>query len=85
MRSAFLTPNKMRTEGKISKVAVCEKCNKMVMACHVDYLNRSSEKEFTQFSNEGFLVKIETADETHARKWGNYSECSAGSCSQADA
>lgn len=72
----------MRTEGKISKVAVCEKCNKMVMACHVDYLNKSSEKEFTQFSNEGFLVKIETMNETHARKFGNYSECVSGNCSQ---
>lgn len=75
----------MRIEGKVSKVAICEKCNKMVMACHVDYLDKKNEKEFTEFSNEGFTVKIETIAETHARKFGSYSECADGICSQADA
>ena len=71
----------MRTEGKISKVAICEKCNKMVMACHVDYLSKSSEKEFTEFSNEGFMVKIETMEETKARSFGDYKKCSTQTCS----
>lgn len=70
----------MRTEGKISKVAVCENCNKLIMACHVDYLDRKSEKEFTELSNEGFIIKTETADETRQRDFGTYSDCSLGKC-----
>jgi len=81
MSRLFKTQTKMRTEGKISKVAICEKCNKMVMACHVDYLSKSSEKEFTEFSNEGFMVKIETMEETKARSFGDYKKCSTQTCS----
>jgi hypothetical protein len=75
----------MRKEGKVSKVAICERCNKMVMASHVDYLTKATEKEFTEFTNEGFIVKTETMEETKKRQFGNYKECSKGSCSQADA
>jgi len=46
----------MRTEGNVSKVAICPKCNGYVLACHVDYL-RAAEKEFTKLTNEGFTVK----------------------------
>ena len=65
----------MRTEGRISKVAICETCNKTLLACHVDFLNKETEKEFSEFTNEGFLVKIETADETRNRDFGDYNEC----------
>lgn len=70
----------MRKEGKVSKVAFCEKCNKLIMACHVDYLSKNSEKQFTEFVNEGFVVKIETIEETKSRKWGDYSKCSKRNC-----
>lgn len=72
----------MRTEGKISKVAICPKCDGFILACHVDHLEPETEKEFTELTNEGFAVKLETADETRARKYGAYSECSKGKCKQ---
>lgn len=65
----------MRLEGKISKVAICPTCQKMILACHIDYIYKSIEKEFTQFTNEGFTVKIETAIETKSRKFGFYKNC----------
>lgn len=71
----------MRAEGNVSKVAICPKCESFTLACHVDYLEKSTEKEFTELTNEGFIVKIETIEETKARKYGAYSECSKGECS----
>jgi len=69
---------------KISKVAICENCGAFVKACHVDYLKvTKSDKEFTRLSNEGFIVKIETAEETKAREWKfgeEYEECKSGKC-----
>ena len=70
----------MRTEGKISKVAICEKCNGFVLAGHIDYIDKQTEKEFTEFANEGFTVKLETADETRSREFADYIKCSSGFC-----
>lgn len=70
----------MRTEGKISKVAICEKCNGFVLACHIDYVNDDTEKEFTGFVNEGFTVKLETAEETRNRDFADYIKCISDFC-----
>jgi hypothetical protein len=70
----------MRLEGKVSKVAICNGCNKMILASHIDCTDKSTEKEFTQFTNEGFIVKIETIAETKDRDFGSYSNCSTGNC-----
>jgi hypothetical protein len=72
----------MRTEGNVSKVAICQNCDGFVLACHVDGLDKRTEKEFTEFTNEGFLVKIETIQETKARDFADYDECSNGTCSK---
>lgn len=65
----------MRTEGKVSKVAVCRQCNKIILACHTESLSEDTEKEFTELTNEDFLVQIETIEETRARKFGSYKKC----------
>ena len=70
----------MRQEGKVSKVAICPRCKGYVLACHVDYLKRDREKEFTEFTNEGFDVKVETIKQTQARKYSPYDECSKKKC-----
>lgn len=70
----------MRQEGKISKVAVCDKCDSMIKAAHVDYLNKESEKEFTELTNEGFIIKLETKEETKNRNFGDYDECLKAKC-----
>ena len=70
----------MRLEGNVSKVAICPKCNCHVMAGHIDMISEESEKEFTQFTNEGFVVKVETIDETTSRDLGSYVDCSKGLC-----
>jgi hypothetical protein len=70
----------MRTEGKVSKVAICEKCNNFVLAAHIDYIDRKTEKEFTSFTNEGFIVKLETIEETKARNFTSYKDCKAAAC-----
>jgi len=70
----------MRLEGNISKVAICPNCKKHIKAGHVDYLDDESEKEFTELTNEGYEVKLETAEETRTRELGFYSDCSKGLC-----
>ncbi len=70
----------MRTEGKVSKVAICEKCNNFVLASHIDYIDKKTEKEFTELTNEGFTVKLETIEETKARNYSSYQNCKAGTC-----
>jgi hypothetical protein len=70
----------MRLEGNVSKVAICTKCNKHIKAGHVDYLDEESEREFTELTNEGYLVKLETVEETRGRELGFYSDCSKGLC-----
>ena len=72
----------MRLEGNVSKVAICQKCNGFVMAGHIDSLTKSIEKEFTQFTNEGYIVKIETVEETRNRDFASYQDCSKGLCEE---
>ena len=55
-------------EEKISKVAICPLCDGFVLACHVNYLSKPTEKEFTALTNKGFIIKIETGDETRSRE-----------------
>ncbi len=71
----------MRTDGKISKVAICEKCQNYILAAHVDYLDKATEKQFTELTNDGFTVKIETGEETRNRQYSNSVNCVNGSCS----
>jgi hypothetical protein len=73
----------MEKEGKISKVAICENCGGFFQACHVDYLDKESEKAFTKLSNEGFTIKVETGAETRSREWLMPDEkalCMEGKC-----
>ena len=70
----------MRLQGKVSKVAVCNGCNKIILASHIDYIDKGTEKEFTQFTDEGFLVVVETISETKKRDFGSYKDCSKGNC-----
>lgn len=70
----------MRTKGKVSKVAICNKCKGFVLACHVDTLTKETEKEFTELTNEGFKVKLETIKDTQKRLYSPYSECSLKKC-----
>lgn len=68
------------TNEKKSKVAICERCNGYVMCCHLDYLSEDTEKEFTELTNEGFTVKIETLEETRSRALAWYKLCKNGTC-----
>jgi hypothetical protein len=70
----------MRTEGKLSKVAICERCNGWVLACHVDYLDKETMKEFGKLASEGFAIKTETIPETKARPFSGYQKCKDGLC-----
>ena len=71
----------MRTEGNVSKVAICSICGKFTLACHIDNLTKETEKEFTELTNEGFIVQLETIEKTRSRNYGAYSECSKAKCS----
>jgi len=70
----------MRLEGKVSKVAICERCEGIIYACHVDKLNKTREKEFTELANEGFTIKTETISQTQAREFVTYGDCTKGTC-----
>lgn len=61
---------------KTSKVAICEKCQSFVLACDAERLNKQTEKEFTELSNIGFTVKIESQEET--KKGCAYCRCANG-------
>ena len=65
----------MRTEGNLSKVAICPKCEAYTLACHVDYLTKITENEFEELANEGFVVQLETIEKTRSRNYRAYSEC----------
>lgn len=65
---------------KESKVAICPKCTCFVLACHIDYLNNETEKEFKELSDEGFEVKLETTEETKTREYSSYNKCIEGKC-----
>ena len=70
----------MRKEGKISKVAICKRCKGFVLASHIDYIDKETEKEFTELTNEGFDVRIETGNRTRKREFSSYNTCSAKNC-----
>ena len=70
----------MDLKEKKSKVALCIKCKGFVLASHIDYISKQSEKEFTQFTNEGYHVKIETLQKTKDRKFVFYSALKNGKC-----
>jgi hypothetical protein len=70
----------MDLKAKKSKVALCKGCKGFIMASHTDYMDKATEKEFTQFTNEGFEVKIETLDKTRSRNLVFYSNKKNGKC-----
>ena len=65
---------------KKSKVALCKKCNGFVLASHIDGISNSIEKEFSEFSKEGFDVRIESLETTNARNFVFYSAKKNGNC-----
>ena len=67
---------------KLSRVAICERCGKMVKAAHKEYLTKESLKDFSKLSVEGFTVRSETLEETLSRDMGLYSQCSKGLCTE---
>lgn len=46
----------------------------------MDYISKKTEKEFTELTNEGFLVQVETMLETKERYFSDYKSCSTGKC-----
>ena len=70
----------MNNSEKTSKVAICEKCQSFVLACDINYIDETIEKEFTYFSNIGFTVKLETKEETWIRKYSWWEDCENGNC-----
>ena len=36
----------MRTEGKVSKVAICEKCKGFILASHIDFIGNWHDLQF---------------------------------------
>ncbi len=74
----------MREDGKVSKVAICENCNGFVIAAHIDHIDKSTEKDFTKASNEGFVVKLESIADTKSREWAGYESCKNGTCQQVE-
>lgn len=70
----------MDLKVKKSKVALCKGCKGFIMASHTDYMDKATEKEFTQFTNEGFEVKIETLEKTRSRNLVFYSDKKNGKC-----
>jgi hypothetical protein len=67
-------------KDKKSKVALCKKCKGFILASHTDLMSKSTEKEFTQFTNEGYDVKIETLEKTRSRELVFYSKKKNGKC-----
>jgi hypothetical protein len=70
----------MDLKEKKSKVALCKGCKGFILASHTDYMSKASEKEFTQFTNESFEVKIETLEKTRSRNLVFYSDKKNGKC-----
>lgn len=60
----------MRTQGEISKIAICPTCDHVILACHVDHIDKEAEQGFIQFFREGYVILTETANETRAREFG---------------
>ena len=63
-----------------SKVAICKRCGSFVLACHVDYLTKEAERDFTTLSNQGFIIKLEHMDTTRARKYSFSEDCLNKKC-----
>lgn len=72
----------MNNAEKTSKVAICEKCQSFVLACDINYIDEATEKEFTDLSNLGFTVKLESKEETMERKYSWWEDCEKGNCKQ---
>lgn len=72
----------MDLKEKKSKVALCKKCKGYLLASHTDYMDKATEKEFTQFTNEGFEVKIETLEKTRSRSLVFYCDNKNGKCEE---
>jgi len=71
----------MDTERKISKVGICNKCDAFVLAAHVDRLDKETEKEFTELTNNGgFTVKLETGQMTRDREYSPWKTCWGKTC-----
>jgi hypothetical protein len=70
----------MDLKEKKSKVALCKGCKGFILASHTDYMSKATEKEFTQFTNESFEVKIETLEKTKSRNFVFYSDKKNGKC-----
>lgn len=70
----------MKTEGKVSRVAICEKCQSYILACHIEYLDKDAKKEFSKLSDDGFTIKTETIEDTKDRPFGDYKSCKSGKC-----
>ena len=70
----------MNLSDKKSKVALCKNCKGFVLASHIDYITKKTEKEFTEFTNEGYEVKIESLQETKDRKFVFSSILNNGNC-----
>jgi hypothetical protein len=70
----------MNLKERKSKVALCKKCKGFVLASHTDYITKSTEKEFTELTNWGFEVKIETLEKTRSRNLVFTSKLKNGKC-----
>lgn len=70
----------MNNAEKTSKVAICEKCQSFVLACDINYIDEITEKEFTDLSNLGFTVKLESKEETRERRYSWWEDCEKGKC-----
>lgn len=70
----------MSTERKLSKVAICPQCDGLILAGHIEFLSRDQEREFTQLTNEGFTIFLETCSESQSRKFSTYKVCKAKQC-----
>lgn len=65
----------MRTEGKISKVAYCPTCGDFIEAGHIDYMGLKDKRRFSDYADEGYIVTVETAEETRKRNYSNDCKC----------
>ena len=57
----------MNLKEKKSKVALCNKCKGFMLASHTDHMDKKTEKQFTRYTNENWIVKIETLARTRSQ------------------
>lgn len=72
----------MKNTFKQSKVAICPRCQCYVSAANVAHITPEMEAEFTELTNDGFEVKLETIEETQKRKYSAYSDCLQKFCKE---